>query len=112
MSVTTITAEMKEIALALLKDHYDKVAPADALDDARKLHTRIVGLGFSSTEATQFASAMLDEKIKAAIAGGPKTVGADNDEYDISAKFDEIFGLCGELFRHAFKKPSGGKPDK
>jgi len=108
MSVTEITAEMKEIALALLKDRYAKAVPADALELARKLHARVVGLGFSPVEATQFASAMLDEKIKAAIADAPKTSGTDDDNFDLNAGLDEVFRLTGKLFDRVFRKPGTG----
>ncbi len=110
MSATPITDDrMKEIALALLKDRYKQVDPSDAIEMARKLHARIVGLGFSGEEATEFASAMLDEKIKAAIADGSQKPDANGDDFDLSRDLDEIFRRGGELLSHIFRRPGDKK---
>ena len=111
-AVPVTNDRLKEIALALLKQRYKQVNPAEALDAARKLHVRIVGLGYTSDDATEFASAMLDAKIKEAIAGAAKKAGESEDEIDINAKLDEIFRLGGELFRRVFKKPGSDKKGK
>jgi hypothetical protein len=110
MLATPITDDriIKAIALALLKDRYETTAPADALDLARKLHARVVSLGFTPDEATQFASAMLDDKIKAAIADSAKTTSASATRSNLDAKLDELLRVGGELIDILFKKPDKG----